>query len=37
MIKKKCDFYKHEVDFLGFIIGRERIKINPTKIEKILD
>ena len=38
MIKReKCDFYKHEIDFLGFIIKREKIKMDPTKIEKILD
>ena len=35
--REKCDFYKYEIDFLGFMIGREGIKINPTKIEKILD
>ena len=34
---KKCDFYKYKIDFLGFIIGREGIKIDSTKIEKILD
>ena len=35
--EKKCDFYKYEIDFLGFIVGREGIKINPTKIKKILN
>ena len=35
--RKKCDFYKYKIDFLGFIVKREGIKINPTKIEKILD
>ena len=34
---KKYDFYKYKVDFLGFIIKREEIKINSIKIEKILD
>ena len=37
IVKKKCDFYKYKVDFLGFIIEREGIKIDSTKIEKILD
>ena len=35
--RKKYDFYKYKIDFLGFIIKREGIKINPIKIEKILD
>ena len=35
--REKCDFYKHEVDFLGFVVGREGIKMDPTKIEKVLD
>ena len=34
---EKCDFYKREVDFLDFVVGRERIKINSIKIKKILD
>ena len=34
---EKCDFYKYKVDFLGFMVEREGIKIDPTKIEKILD
>ena len=38
MVKReKCDFYKYEIDFLGFIIKYKGIRINPTKIEKILD
>ena len=35
--EKKCDFYKYEIDFLGFIVKYKRIKINSTKIKKILD
>ena len=35
--REKCDFYKYEIDFLGFVVGRKKIKINPTKIEKVLD
>ena len=33
--KKKCEFHKHEVDFLGFIVGKNRIKIDLEKIQKI--
>ena len=33
--KKKYEFYKHEVDFLDFIVGRNGIKINLKKIQKI--
>ena len=33
--EEKCEFYKHEVDFLGFIVGKNGIKINPEKIQKI--
>ena len=35
--RKKYDFYKYKIDFLSFIIGRKRIKINSIKIKKILD
>ena len=34
---EKCEFYKKEVDFLGFIIRINGIKIDPEKIRKILD
>ena len=38
MVKgKKYNFYKYKIDFLGFIVRREGIKIDPIKIEKILD
>ena len=30
--KKKYEFYKYKVDFLGFIVGKNGIKINPEKI-----
>ena len=32
---EKCEFYKEEVDFLGFIIGRNGIRIDPQKLEAI--
>ena len=38
MIKReKYDFYKYKIDFLGFMVKYEEIKINSIKIEKILD
>ena len=30
--KKKYKFYKYKIEFLGFIVGRSGIKINPEKI-----
>ena len=29
---EKCEFYKEEVNFLGFIIGRNGIRIDPAKL-----
>ncbi len=38
MVKvKKCDFVKKELKFLGHIISREEIRIDPKKIEKIVN
>jgi len=31
----KCDFNKSEVAFLGHIVGREGVKVNPKKIEVV--
>jgi Reverse transcriptase (RNA-dependent DNA polymerase)/RNase H-like domain found in reverse transcriptase/Integrase zinc binding domain len=33
----KCEFFKTEVEFLGFIVSTEGIKTNPKKIEAISD
>jgi hypothetical protein len=33
----KCSFYQMEVHFLGFIIGRDGIHINPERIWTISD
>ena len=32
---EKCKFYKKKVNFLGFIIGRNGIRINPVKIKVV--
>ena len=29
---EKCEFYIEEVNFLGFVIGRNGIRIDPTKL-----
>ena len=33
----KCEFHKNEVEFLGFIIGHEKIRMDPGKIEAVRD
>ena len=30
---KKCDFMKTEIDFLGMVVGKEGIRVNPKKVE----
>ena len=32
---EKYKFYKEEVDFLGFIIGRNGIRIDPEKLKAV--
>jgi hypothetical protein len=34
---EKTEFYAKEVDFLGFIIGREGVKMDKKKIQIILN
>lgn len=33
----KCDFFKTEVDFLGHIVGKDGIKVDPTKVQTVKD
>ena len=33
----KCEFHKEKIEYLGYIVRREKIKINPEKIQKILE
>ena len=33
--KEKCIFYKELIEFLGFIIGRQFIQIDPKKVELV--
>jgi hypothetical protein len=34
---EKCNFYKDEVIFLGYIVEKDGICINPSKIKAILE
>ncbi|XP_057532797.1 uncharacterized protein LOC130810672 [Amaranthus tricolor] len=34
---EKCNFLLPEVSFLGYIVGREGVKVDPTKIQAIQD
>ena len=34
---KKCKWHKEEVEFLGFIVGRNGVKISNKKIQVIKD
>ena len=32
---EKCEFHREEVDFLGFVVGRNGIRIDPNKVKAI--
>ena len=32
---KKCKFFANEVDFLGFIVKRDSIWMDPEKVESV--
>jgi len=32
---KKCEFHQKEVDFLGFVVGRHGIRMDPKKIKVV--
>ena len=34
---EKYEFHKEELEFLGFIVGRNSIRINPKKVEAVLE
>ena len=34
---KKCEWHKEEVEFLGFVVGRYRVKISKDKIQVVKD
>ena len=33
--ESKCEFFKSEVKFLGFIVGADGVKVDPAKIEAV--
>jgi hypothetical protein len=33
--KSKCEFFRPEVKFLGFIVGAEGVKVDPEKVEAV--
>ncbi len=33
---EKCEFYRKELKFLGYIVGRHRIRIDLAKVEAVL-
>jgi hypothetical protein len=34
---EKCKWHKEEVEFLGFVVGRNRVKISSKKIQVVKD
>ncbi len=32
---KKCEFHQEEVDFLGFVVERHEVRMNPKKLRAI--
>jgi hypothetical protein len=34
---EKCNFYKDEITFLGYIIEKDSIHIDPSKVKAILE
>ena len=34
---EKCEFYRQELAFLGFFVGRDGIRMDPAKVEAVLE
>jgi len=34
---EKCHFHKEEVEYLGVIVGKGQVKIDPVKVQEITD
>jgi len=34
---EKCQFHQNEVNYLGIIVGKEHVKMNPIKVQGIVD
>ena len=28
-----CEFMRTEIDFLGFLVGKDELRVNPSKVE----
>jgi hypothetical protein len=33
--RKKCTFRKRKVGYLGFIVGKRQVKMDPEKVETV--
>lgn len=33
---EKCKFYKEELEFLGYIVGKNKIRISLNKVQVVL-
>lgn len=34
---EKCEFYKEEVEFLGYLVSKEGIRMDPAKIQSVVE
>jgi hypothetical protein len=34
---KKCGFHQFEMEFLGYVISRDGIRMDPHKVKSIID
>ena len=34
---KKCEFWLEEVQFLGHVISRDGVAVDPSKVEAVMD
>jgi len=34
---KKCEFFKPEVEYLGFLVNKTSVRIDPARIKAIRD
>jgi RNase H-like domain found in reverse transcriptase len=34
---EKCQFHKQEVEYLGIIVGKRQVKMDPVKVKGIID
>jgi hypothetical protein len=34
---QKCEFLKREIDYLGVVVGKNALKMDPKKLQSIVD